>query len=627
MRPVFIFDLDGVLVQPGGYRQGITATMRYFTQSWGLEALAPDEEAIALCESHGITSEWDIVPICLAGLLETLLHHNIGLNLPDHPDLSLDLAEFKKHIPVINYRGFNQTCSFMQTIALGLKSNLFSLLVLVLLTFISPKIIFSQANFKAEIINNENAAGHQADRWFFGQNAGLDFRPQDPVADLSNYLLNVPTSPAIMADSLGNILFFTDGVKVFNSLDQIMPNGDGLHGFVGYPMPVLIVPKPGSENIYFIFTTHRPRMNPNDPATIYGLEYNEIDLDLNEGYGDVTIKNKVLLEPEVCSKLTAVKHSNGIDYWVVAHKFNSNEFCAFRVNSAGVDTLNYVSSQIGAVHTAPGETNNGIGYMKISPDGTKLSLAIHGSGICEIFDFNASTGQVANAITSLPVFTNAYGIEFSSDSRFLYVTTTPTNMPVPGNETISCLFQFDVNLGSSLFNSYDTIASDNSGSYFGGMQLGTDGRIYISRAPYGNSALSVIQNPERHGEACNFISSAIDLQGKASRFGLPNFVQSYFDLPHFEADYAGASDTIIFTLRNNSNFDNLYWDFGDPGSSQNSSTELQPYHVFSGPGTYQVSVTEFFNGMPYGPYTETVTVISHFGLTENSVEKDQLCHI
>jgi gliding motility-associated-like protein len=485
------------------------------------------------------------------------------------------------------------------------------LTILVLAAFVltAPRNLFSQGYLKAELRNTNCAvASHEADRWFFGQNAGLDFRPQDPIPDLTNFLINVPTSPAVMADSMGNILFFTDGIKVWDRTGGLMPNGDGLHGFVGYTMPVLIVPKPGGDSIYFIFTTHRPRQNPSDPQTIYGLEYNEVNLNRNGGLGDITRKNKVLLPPEVSSKLSAIQNSNGKDYWVVAHKFNSNEFCSFAVTSNGVDTANYVSSIIGTVHTAPGETNNGIGFMKISPDGSKLALAIYGSDIYEIFNFDASTGRVTNAVTSSPVFNEAYGIEFSSDSRYLYATITSASLPQPNYTPPSYLFQFDVSLGNAIFNNYDTIASDTLGSYFGGIQLGTDGRIYVSRSPNGSAALAVIQNPKRPGPACNFTTNAMDLQGKRSRFGFPNFMQSYFNLPHFDVENICFADTTILILQNNSNIDNISWQFGDPSSNPNSSSALQPDHVFSGPGSYTVQVIETYNGVAYGPYTETVVV-------------------
>jgi gliding motility-associated-like protein len=151
---------------------------------------------------------------------------------------------------------------------------------------------------------------------------------------------------------------------------------------------------------------------------------------------------------------------------------------------------------------------------------------------------------------------------------------------------------------------------DTLGSYFGGMQLGTDGKIYISRSPYGYAALAVIENPKRPGPACNFTSGAMDLQGKRSRFGFPNYVQTFFDLPHFDVENVCFSDTTLFTLQNNANIDNATctWQFGDPASGNDMATGLQPTHVFSGPGNYTVEVTETYNGVTYGPYSETVIV-------------------
>jgi gliding motility-associated-like protein len=248
--------------------------------------------------------------------------------------------------------------------------------------------------------------------------------------------------------------------------------------------------------------------------------------------------------------------------------------------------------------------------MKISPDGTKLATAVYGSDVFEVFDFDASNGRVTNAITSPPTFNEAYCVEFSPDSRYLYGTTTSNNLPQPNYTPPSYLFQFDLGMGNSIFNvnNYDTVAIDLLGSYFGGMQLGTDGRIYVSRSPYGNAAVSVIENPKRPGAACNFSANYIDLQPKKSRYGFPIFVQSYFDLPHFDVDSVCYEDGAIFTLQNNSNIESIYWQFGDPGGNPTTSTAIQPTCVFSAPGTYQVQVTEHFGGTDYGPYTETVLV-------------------
>lgn len=56
------------------------------------------------------------------------------------------------------------------------------------------------------------------------------------------------------------------------------------------------------------------------------------------------------------------------------------------------------------------------------------------------------------------------------------------------------------------------------------MQLGVDGKIYLARV---GDYLSVINNPNEAGINCNYIDSAIYLEGMKCSFGLPNFLDSY----------------------------------------------------------------------------------------------------
>jgi len=67
-----LFDLDGVLIQPGGYQQAVFDTVRFFCHQMGLPDLAPDANLLAIFESQGITSEWDQIALCLSALLDAL---------------------------------------------------------------------------------------------------------------------------------------------------------------------------------------------------------------------------------------------------------------------------------------------------------------------------------------------------------------------------------------------------------------------------------------------------------------------------------------------------------------------------------------------------------------------------
>ena len=80
--PVFLIDLDSVLIEPRGYRLSIQATLAWFTARMGFGDLYPGEDAIARLEAINMTSEWDITPVLLSALFEGLLRENPGLTLP-----------------------------------------------------------------------------------------------------------------------------------------------------------------------------------------------------------------------------------------------------------------------------------------------------------------------------------------------------------------------------------------------------------------------------------------------------------------------------------------------------------------------------------------------------------------
>jgi hypothetical protein len=71
---ILLLDIDGVLVQPGGYRAALRATMQYFLDQMGLsDRFLPSEEEISILEAMGITAEFDMLPIMLATLVDRML--------------------------------------------------------------------------------------------------------------------------------------------------------------------------------------------------------------------------------------------------------------------------------------------------------------------------------------------------------------------------------------------------------------------------------------------------------------------------------------------------------------------------------------------------------------------------
>lgn len=101
---IFLFDLDGVLIQPGGYRAAVRATLKYFAERLGVGPQLLDEETISIFESQGITSEWDMVPISLAILLDQIAACSADLPRWDTIDAAiLEAAGNAIHIERVDF--------------------------------------------------------------------------------------------------------------------------------------------------------------------------------------------------------------------------------------------------------------------------------------------------------------------------------------------------------------------------------------------------------------------------------------------------------------------------------------------------------------------------------------------
>ena len=435
--------------------------------------------------------------------------------------------------------------------------------------------------------------------WYFGGNAGLDFNSGAPVA-LTNSALYTGEGCSTVSDANGNLLFYTNGVTVYNSSHQIMTNGDGLDGNNSSSQSAVIVRKPGSSTIYYIFTTNAP-----DGTYTLGLNFYEVDMSLSGGLGQVTLKNGLPLTTvpnpplatPVAEKLTAVYHADGEKIWVISHRSNnSQDFIAYLVSSTGVNTTPVVST-VGMVYNyyfnPQGflEENNLAGCLKASPDGTKLAAACHYSASMfvttptispgvQLFDFDNETGTVSNARTLNSL--KSYGIEFSPNSKILYATSSQ-------NGNWNNLFQYNATLPTeAAIVASQTVITTQSG--IGSLQLGMDRKLYAAKI-LGGTSLHVVNNPNELGTACNFQASAVSLNGRSCFNGLPNTLTSLFDESiNFEGICAGLPTA--FSVTPSSNIQTASWNFGDPDSgTANTSAAVAPEHIFSQAGTYTVTVT------------------------------------
>ncbi len=416
------------------------------------------------------------------------------------------------------------------------------------------------------IISLQSFAQKQTANWYFGDFAGLDFNSGNPIA-ITDSEMATDEGCASISDGNGNLLFYTDGITIWNKNNQIMLNGENLHGDKSSTNSAIIIPKPNNINAYYIFTV-------DDVAGPEGLQYSEVNMLLDGGLGAVTNNKNIILYSPTLEKLTAVKHQNDTDWWVLAHKWNSNEFIAYLVTSSGINSPIVSSTGINIT----GDTFNTIGYVKFSPDGNKVAIAhSYNTNLVQLFEFDDVTGIVSSPIT-LTGFNGVrgvYGVEFSPDNTFLYVS-----------DSGGSIYQYNTDLSTSTDIINSRIEIVNSIPELGALQIAPDEKIYVTRA--NSSFLGSISNPNNAGLSSNYINNAVDLNSKRSKYGLPPFIQSFF-WKAVNIEFVCLGENTKFTLVNPEV--SQIWNFDDPTSGvNNTSTDVNPTHIFSNPGTYSVTV-------------------------------------
>lgn len=371
---------------------------------------------------------------------------------------------------------------------------------------------------------------NEASNWYFGEDAGISFNIfTGGVTPIGDGEINTREGCASISDSNGDLLFYTDGTTVYNRNHDIMDNGNDLLGDESSTQSAIVVPKPNDPNTYYIFTVGSNQTNT-------GLNYSEVDITADSNNGSVIKKNTNLLS-QCAEKISAVvKDCNTKSIWVITlatssgfGNTNFDTFFAYEVNDIGV-----VATPIKS--TFPISIQDPRGYLKLSPNGSKLACANIQSGLY-LFDFDSDTGIVSNSqiITINDPSNKPYGIEFSSNSELLFVTSTndffnrtdSSQNDNPSNHD-SLLLQFNLNatdISGSMF------VLDRRNLYRGGLQLGPNGKIYRALSQtynIGYKGLGVINKPNEIGAASSYEHNAISLPNNSTQ-GLPPFIASFFN--------------------------------------------------------------------------------------------------
>jgi len=413
-------------------------------------------------------------------------------------------------------------------------------------------------------------------QWYFGEMAGIDFNDgASPITDEN--LMTSPVAASSISDANGELLFYTNGVSVWNREHELMVNGNDIGGDSTSVQGAMIVPVPGDSTIFYVFTT--------DPVWgdySYDVKYAMIDIKKDTARGEVIFKNRPLYTNST-ERMTATAVGSSV-IWLITHEYGNNVFRAYPITSDGIGAA--VISAAGSVHKFS-EERNGTASMKIDPGGRRIAVALQDEidNFVELFTFTDSTGMVNDFIQldiEEPIPALAYSVEFSSSLQRLYVTTNGNN---------SKLLQYDLDSINAPTAKEDIEATKfelaNSSEAFGTIQTGSDGIIYM--AVENSNTLGTINNPNGDDMNASFIETGFDLAGRTSRLGLPNFIQTVSNPPNtpgISYDNACHGQETLFTASTTSSIDVVFWTFGD-GTNSDSTTVS---HTYNEVGTYDVSL-------------------------------------
>lgn len=482
-------------------------------------------------------------------------------------------------------------------------------------------------------LQEANSGG--GEKWYFGQGATLDFQantgtpiprdtlasngdlfgdPEDendpiyiPIAATESNPIRSPEGVAMVYGPTGSLVFYTDGAAIYGSDDELLPvvpspklTDSNLGGTNTATQSAVIIPKNTCNecphHLYYVYT-----INKNTGL----LSYSIVDIRRNDGKGAVVEKN-VPVNIQTSQRITATKNADETGFFVYSHDAGTNTFRILKIDSTGTTET---TQDLGLVHD---DTTSQKGYMRLSPTGAKLAVAVSkgGKNYVEIFEIDQTTGRLGAAPLTIDIGVDAppyiYGVEFSEDEEKLYVTLRGD--PIKGDT--SYLYQLNLNLNNPVDIADRKIEIDKSATLaFGALQSGPIsgmGSKFIYMAIDGSQYIPYIQEPNQVGGA-----SVIGYQPISNNFGADVLGNSGFGFPNViqakqNQEGEGLSATYTGNCQNQPTIfetqgicspmkGEAAWDFGDG----NTGTGLQTSHTYTKAGRYVVKLT-------MSVYSETV---------------------
>ncbi|MCE2821291.1 MAG: T9SS type A sorting domain-containing protein [Bacteroidota bacterium] len=363
------------------------------------------------------------------------------------------------------------------------------------------------------------------------ENVIIRFQSGQVLTETTDLRMNFESTVAVMPDSLGNILFYTNGCYVANVQGDTMANGAGLNpgemadwtcptsGYAA-PLGAMALQLPGNSHLYYLFHMG-VRYNPEKKLTYGPFYYSIIDMEMDGGNGAVISSNNILSDGHL-EPFTAVRHGNGRDWWLVFPEYGTNKYYRVLFSASGVQQID--TQEIGEALSC-----RYIGSSAFSPNGVRYARQQH-CGVV-VMDFDRCSGAFSNArFIGMPFRAIlGGGIAFSGDGNKLLVNTQLS------------IQEADLTLPNPVL---DTIVPslDIAGASLLLMQYAPNGKIYMNNLGR-TKAYHVINTPD--DPDIGFEQRGLSLPVYAIR-SLPNYPNyRLYDLPGSICDTLGIDEPIV----------------------------------------------------------------------------------
>lgn len=347
-----------------------------------------------------------------------------------------------------------------------------------------------------------NYAQRENDTWVFGNNKWIFDSNQTNGfihSSIGSYPFKYGTA-SVSDKNTGELLFYSDGTSIIDKNGNLMQNGgylfgdpapntalerfyltSGLCGGNKTQQPVIILPKPGSTERYYVFssvyTDYRYYCTDGYPREFFNFGIRYAEVDMSNGLGNVVSKNN-LVQANGSNGLSSTLHGDGNSIWLVTT--NNGDFYSYKIDSGGVSTTPIINSFAQDVFNT----------IKISPNGEYLfnnTLNYNASkNNYALYNFNKTNGQVTNRTPILPS-SNSYdsfvdatvgpsSFEFSPDSNILYFISAEACLCTSHPFELGKLSMYNISTGELAGGTYPLF---EFGYTSANLQRAINGKIYL----------------------------------------------------------------------------------------------------------------------------------------------------